>query len=280
MDRETCRLWTCHSGQDYIRFWMWIDILHVSRYVHQSRRFTILTHTDNSTECQQSNPKPFACYDSEANDVWSLGVILVNLTCGRNPWKRAAMDDSTFRAFVRNRDFLQTILPISDGLNAVLQRIFQTDPKRRIGLGELRQLILECPQLGQDSTDASLPPSPPYSPVEKPVDSPLAFYGNGPESVPNFDPLPVQQFPQYPTAPFDGPRPSFAAGNLPTPPGSTLGSPRQPLYTYQPKPAPPVFCGTFASGASYIPSFSSWSRCSNFVPNFANQACWRNVLVS
>ena len=41
-------------------------------------------------------------YASSANDVWSLGVILVNLTCGRNPWKQASFDDSTYRAFTRS----------------------------------------------------------------------------------------------------------------------------------------------------------------------------------
>ena len=190
------------------------------------------------------------------------------------------MDDSTFRAFMRNPDFLQTILPISDGLNAILQRIFEVDPKRRISLHELRQLILTCPRLGQDSTDGSLPPSPPYSPVEKPADSSMVFFGTGLEPVPNLDPLPVQQFPPFSTAHFNNTRPSYAPVNLPTPPSSSNSSPRQTIYTYQPKPATPAFGGPFASGANYIPSFSSWSRCSNFVPNFANQTCWRNVMVS
>ena len=233
--------------------------------------------TDKHIECQQSNPKPFACYASEPNDVWSLGVILVNLICGRNPWKRAAMDDSTFRAFMRNRNFLQSILPISEGLNAILQRIFEVDPKQRISLGELRQLILNCPQLSQDS-NVSLPPSPLYSPVEKPVDSSVAFFG--PEPVPNFEPLPVQQFPPFSTTHFNNTPPPYGPINLPTPPGSRHGSPRQTLYTYQPKPATTAFCGSFASGAGYIPSFAPWSRCSNLVPNFANQVCWKNVLVS
>ncbi|KAK3705472.1 Serine/threonine protein kinase [Vermiconidia calcicola] len=232
-----------------------------------------------SPECQQSNPKPFACYASEPNDIWSLGVILVNLICGRNPWKRAAMEDSTFRAFMRDRNFLQSILPISDGLNRILQRIFEVDPRHRIGLQELRQAVLACPVLGQGSMDDSLPPSPLYSPLEKPVDSPLAFTRNGLEPVPKLDSLPVQQYPQFAGTHFHTQQ-SYAPMDLPTPPDSTHNSPRQSPYTYQAKPAAPAFGGSIAGSAGYIPSFSSWPRCSNFVPNLANQVCWRNVLVS
>ena len=231
-------------------------------------------------ECQQSNPKPFACYASVPNDVWSLGVILVNLTCGRNPWKRAAMEDSTFRAYMRDRNFLQTILPISEGLNVILQRIFEVDPKRRIGLRELRQLILACPQFSQESVVPNLPLTPPYSPVESPADSTSVCFDNGLGPIPNMDPLPVQQYPPFSGTQFNTPQPSFVPINLPTPPGSTNGSPRQSLYTYQPKPVTPAPCGAFASTTGYIPSFTSWPRCSNFVPNLANQICWKNVLVS
>ncbi|KAK5169606.1 Serine/threonine protein kinase [Saxophila tyrrhenica] len=229
-----------------------------------------------SPECQQSNPKPFACYSSESNDVWSLGVILVNLVCGRNPWKRAAIEDSTFRAYVRDRNFLQSILSISSGLNAILQRIFEINPQHRVGLDELRHLILECPQLSQEAEAASLPPTPPYSPVEKPVEAPLPYYGNGLEPVPNMDPLPVQQYPVYA-------RPHFAAQALytpdPTPPASTAGSPRHSPYTYQAKPAMPAYHGPFAGSANFIPSFP-WQRCTSFVPHLANQVCWRGVMVS
>ncbi|KAF2766481.1 serine/threonine protein kinase, partial [Teratosphaeria nubilosa] len=111
-----------------------------------------------SPECQQSNPKPFACYASAPNDVWSLGVILVNLVCGRNPWKRASMDDPTFQAYVRDRNFLQTILPISRDLHFILQRIFEIDPRKRITLDELRDLIVRSGALTQNSPPTSLPP--------------------------------------------------------------------------------------------------------------------------
>ena len=80
----------------------------------------------------------------------------MNLTCGRNPWKRACYEDSTFRAYMRDRTFLNSILPISDELNCILSRIFEPDPSQRITLPELRELILACGQL----TLPSLPSSP------------------------------------------------------------------------------------------------------------------------
>ncbi|KKK19239.1 hypothetical protein P175DRAFT_0492326 [Aspergillus ochraceoroseus IBT 24754] len=99
-----------------------------------------------SPECQQSNPRPMSCYQSAPNDVWSLGVILVNLTCGRNPWKRASIEDSTFRAYLKDPYFLKSILPLSDEMICILSRIFELDPSKRITIPELRQLILDCPR--------------------------------------------------------------------------------------------------------------------------------------
>ncbi|KAI1979469.1 Serine/threonine protein kinase [Ophidiomyces ophidiicola] len=112
-----------------------------------------------SPECQQSNLLPYA---SAPNDVWSLGVILINLSCGRNPWKKASPEDSTFHAFLKNRDFLRTILPLSPELNAIVQRTFECDPQKRITLPELRELVVECQRLTVRpiSGVSHLPPSP------------------------------------------------------------------------------------------------------------------------
>lgn len=98
-----------------------------------------------SIECQQSNARPMSCYMSAANDVWSLGVMLVNLTCGRNPWKRASPDDSTFQAYLKDPFFLKSILPLSTEMVCILSRVFERDPSKRITIPELRQAILECP---------------------------------------------------------------------------------------------------------------------------------------
>ena len=111
-----------------------------------------------SVECQQTASSS-ARYATIPNDVWSLGVILVNLTCGRNPWKRASIEDSTFRAYLRNPRFLSSILPLSPELDAILRRIFECDPRRRISIPELRDLIVRCPQF--TSRTASAPPTPP-----------------------------------------------------------------------------------------------------------------------
>lgn len=97
-------------------------------------------------ECLQSNPRPMSRYASAANDVWSLGVILVNLTCGRNPWKRASIEDSTFRAYQKDPYFLKTILPLSTEMNCILSRIFESNPAKRLTIPELRDLIIECPR--------------------------------------------------------------------------------------------------------------------------------------
>ncbi|KAL8279663.1 hypothetical protein RQP46_007976 [Phenoliferia psychrophenolica] len=93
-------------------------------------------------ECQGGLFQRLGCYSTSQNDVWSLGVILVNLACGRNPWKQACPSDETFRAYLANPDFLRSILPISDHTNRILKRVFALNPQARIGLAELRQEIL------------------------------------------------------------------------------------------------------------------------------------------
>ncbi|KAK7952016.1 uncharacterized protein PG986_007744 [Apiospora aurea] len=116
-----------------------------------------------SPEClDPSSRRPF--YFCAPNDVWSLGVVLVNLTCGRNPWKQASFEDSTYRAFTRSPYFLKTILPLSDELNDILGRIFTRNPEDRITLPELRNCILGCSQFTMQAPSAAQPCSRPASP--------------------------------------------------------------------------------------------------------------------
>lgn len=85
----------------------------------------------------------------------------MNLTCGRNPWKRASTEDSTFQAYLRDPTFLSSILPLSPELDSILRRIFECDPLKRITIPELRELIIRCPRFTTRSN--VLLPTPPIS---------------------------------------------------------------------------------------------------------------------
>ena len=82
-------------------------------------------------------------YDTQRSDIWSLGVILVNLVCGRNPWRMAAPSDDSFTSFLADPTFLRRILPISDECLYVLAQIFTIDPNARISLKKLRRAVLD-----------------------------------------------------------------------------------------------------------------------------------------
>lgn len=94
-----------------------------------------------SPECYGGIFERLTAYATRQNDIWALGVILVNLTCGRNPWRQASHHDDTFRAFVKDPEFLPNILPVSYACNQILKRIFSLNPQTRISLPELRIAI-------------------------------------------------------------------------------------------------------------------------------------------
>ena len=93
--------------------------------------------------------------------------MLVNLTCGRNPWKRASFEDSTFRAFMKDPKFLRTILPVSTELDAILRRMFEFNPANRATIHEIREMILRCSSFTATKSAVATPlSSPPFSPVD------------------------------------------------------------------------------------------------------------------
>ena len=71
------------------------------------------------------------------------------------------MEDSTFRAYQNNPRFLSSILPLSSELDFILSRIFETDPRKRISIPELRTLILGCSRFTTTCTGTRLPTPPP-----------------------------------------------------------------------------------------------------------------------
>jgi serine/threonine protein kinase len=87
--------------------------------------------------------QPRLKYSSKQTDVWSMGVILVNMISGRNPWRYATVDDSCFQAYLQDNNFLFKVLPISTEANAIIKRIFSIDPLCRITLSQLKEEIAQ-----------------------------------------------------------------------------------------------------------------------------------------
>ncbi|KAJ1952703.1 Serine/threonine protein kinase, partial [Dispira parvispora] len=140
-----------------------------------------------SPECQGGLDGLCSSYDTAANDVWSLGVILVNLASGRNPWNQAIMSDPIFRAFVNNPDFLSSALPITPQFNRIIQRVFCLDPTERCTLGELRRLVKGCRYFMRPpgSTITATPSATVKKyPVSEESDSPFPYYVHKPSTHP------------------------------------------------------------------------------------------------
>ncbi|KAJ1959617.1 cAMP-dependent protein kinase catalytic subunit [Dispira parvispora] len=83
------------------------------------------------------NEKGLPVYCTAACDIWSLGVIFLNLCFGRNPWKNANHCDPTFAAFMRNPRVLMDMFPLTDEAFRVLTRVFALDPAERCTIHEL-----------------------------------------------------------------------------------------------------------------------------------------------
>ncbi|TFK38065.1 kinase-like domain-containing protein [Crucibulum laeve] len=95
-----------------------------------------------SPECQLDGTKSEEAYSPQSNDVWSLGIILLNLTTSRSPWKTATHEDPIFQAFSRNsRSFLPTILPISAQFNDILVEALAVQCRNRISIHKLRDCV-------------------------------------------------------------------------------------------------------------------------------------------
>lgn len=127
----------------------------------------------------------------------------MNLTCGRNPWKRASLEDSTFRAYIKNPKFLRSILPLSPELDSILRRVFEFNPRKRITTSELRILILRCTRF---TTSPGAVLSTPLTPPPEMQYNRHSSYGPSTDAV--------NPFHHYPTVPCT-PSPSSSSLSAP-----------------------------------------------------------------
>ncbi|KAG9099015.1 hypothetical protein FRC06_005732 [Ceratobasidium sp. 370] len=85
-------------------------------------------------------------YSTSHNDIWALGVILINLITCRNPWKRANLQDRGFGQFCTNSvGFMHSTLPMSTEAIALLSRILKPAPTLRMSISQMRKAIVRVP---------------------------------------------------------------------------------------------------------------------------------------
>ncbi|KAJ3131656.1 hypothetical protein HK100_006145 [Physocladia obscura] len=90
-------------------------------------------------------------YAPVANDVWALGVILLNLLFGKNPWFEAHMTDAIFSAYaISNPNVLRQQFNLTIQFDAVLRRVFELDPRRRCSVKELKVLVESVSKFVED----------------------------------------------------------------------------------------------------------------------------------
>ncbi|KAG1721626.1 kinase-like domain-containing protein, partial [Suillus paluster] len=106
-----------------------------------SREFNVGSCEYMSPECNLEAKSSH--YSPIYSDLWSLGVILVNMVMGHCPWETAEPSDPDFRRYLDNADFLLKVLPISRSFNKILKLIFDMNPYSRMSALELRDEIIK-----------------------------------------------------------------------------------------------------------------------------------------
>ncbi|TFK19668.1 Pkinase-domain-containing protein, partial [Coprinopsis marcescibilis] len=96
-----------------------------------------------SPECAAS-ARPTESYSPRANDIWSLGIILVNMVTGRAPWSTASPKDPRFITYLQSpTNFFQTHLPISPSFIKLLIRVLDPNKNTRASMKEFREAFEE-----------------------------------------------------------------------------------------------------------------------------------------
>jgi serine/threonine protein kinase len=119
-----------------------------------------IAHDMSSAEAFNDGLRRMYC--PQRSDIWSLGVILINLITGRCPWQRAEICDTSFLEYVDdvahnrwNGQFLRYMLPISAAANDLLKRILVINPDQRISIQDIKDRVRNIDTFFMSSADVA-----------------------------------------------------------------------------------------------------------------------------
>ncbi|KAI8890350.1 kinase-like protein [Backusella circina FSU 941] len=111
-----------------------------------------------TTNNNNNNGAEFLPYDAAASDIWSLGVLLLALMFGRNPWQEASTADAAYNEFKRNPSILKEQLfpELSLSASRFLESALATNGSDRPSIAELKEQFLSIDRLlvDQDEDDS------------------------------------------------------------------------------------------------------------------------------
>ena len=129
-------------------------------------------------------------YSPEMNDVWSLGIILINLLTGKNPWVEPRLTDINFSLYLSEQQAISTLksqFKLSHELAMVLSRVFSPDRYRRLNLSSFAEAIGEVKNLrATPIMSSSVPIAIPALSNSPPRSSPFGLSWNSVDSSPAF----------------------------------------------------------------------------------------------
>ena len=71
-------------------------------------------------------------YDASKQDMWSLGLFLINLLCTEDAWK-GVEDDKAYEEYEKNpKGFLKQLYPFSEEILEILLNLLSKDPQERM----------------------------------------------------------------------------------------------------------------------------------------------------
>ncbi|CAO3637347.1 unnamed protein product [Cunninghamella blakesleeana] len=95
---------------------------------------------NNNQQQEDENDEELMPYDSAASDIWSLGILLLALMFGRNPWQESNYTDGAFNEYIKNPIMLKhQLFPNMswDLYQFLYQHVLVVNPSKRVTITEM-----------------------------------------------------------------------------------------------------------------------------------------------
>ncbi|KAI7902665.1 kinase-like domain-containing protein, partial [Cokeromyces recurvatus] len=128
--------------------------------------------TTTTTTATAATTTELVPYDASASDVWSLGILLLALMFGRNPWQEASSADPAFAEYKKCPRMLKNQLfpELSTATYRLLSSVLSINGSDRPSVSEFKEQFLAIKQLYVDESEDAY-----FSDEPQRVDSPVSI---------------------------------------------------------------------------------------------------------